>query len=214
MQRTKPKLGADAQGLAWTSSSPARDTSVARLTVNRHGVVEGKNRSADRLLRTNDGIWEQNGQLTAWNAGCCARLSRAIAAACDDQPKTGALVIDRRSGLLGFQVVVTPFGSADGAALVSITDPCDDGPDYAQILKSAYNLTGAEAAVAALVVQGSDVRQVAELREVSPFTVRTLLKRGFAKIGVTRQVDLVRLLLSGAFAHLGSRAGDTVDLRS
>jgi DNA-binding CsgD family transcriptional regulator len=214
MQRTTPILRADAQGFAGTGGSPGRDTSVARMTVNRFGVVEGKNRSADRILKTNDGIWEQNGQLTAWNPECSLHLSQAIAAACSEQPTDGALVIDRRSGLLGFQVVVTPFGATDGAALVSITDPCDDGPDYAKILRSAYHLTGAEAAVASLVVQGSDVRQVAALRGVSPFTVRTLLKRGFAKIGVTRQVDLVRLLLSGAFSHLGCRAPGPSDLSS
>lgn len=62
-------------------------------------------------------------------------------------------------------------------------------------LRELYDLTEAEAAVAAGVAMGLDRNQVALARAVTRSTVRWQLKRVFAKTGVSRQTDLVRLAL-------------------
>lgn len=62
-------------------------------------------------------------------------------------------------------------------------------------LLAAYGLTPAEARVAARLVKGETVDEVAFAHGVSRETVRTQIKSIYAKLGVSRQVDLLRLLL-------------------
>lgn len=65
-------------------------------------------------------------------------------------------------------------------------------------LMAIYRLTLAEAKVAIMVANGMAVKEIAEQNEVSVLTVRTQLKHVFDKMGVNRQQDIVKLLLSGA----------------
>jgi DNA-binding CsgD family transcriptional regulator len=56
-----------------------------------------------------------------------------------------------------------------------------------------YGLTPAEARVALHIIGGGDIASFAKAAGVSPGTVRSQLKAVFAKVGVSRQAELVRL---------------------
>ena len=58
-----------------------------------------------------------------------------------------------------------------------------------------YGLTLAEAQVASALAQGETVASIAKRRRVSVTTVRTQVRGIFHKTNVSRQADLIRLLL-------------------
>lgn len=83
----------------------------------------------------------------------------------------------------------------DGKAIVSL----DDAETIARRTESArevYGLSPAQVRLAALIVDGHDLGAAAGLLGVSVNTVRTQLRRIFAKTGVRSQPALVRALLS------------------
>jgi len=62
-------------------------------------------------------------------------------------------------------------------------------------LRSEFGLTAAEADVALEIVRGDGRDAAAERLGITMATVRTHLVRIFAKTGVSRQAELVRLIL-------------------
>lgn len=60
-------------------------------------------------------------------------------------------------------------------------------------LASVYGLTPAEARVALHVIDGGSLATYAQLAAVSVGTARTQLKSVFAKTGVSRQAELIKL---------------------
>lgn len=67
----------------------------------------------------------------------------------------------------------------------------------AEVIQALLDLTPAEARIARGIANGSTVEQLAGESRISPATVLVQLRSIFDKTGVSRQVDLVRLL-SGA----------------
>ncbi|MEP2606705.1 LuxR C-terminal-related transcriptional regulator, partial [Marinobacter sp.] len=49
----------------------------------------------------------------------------------------------------------------------------------------------------ARLVEGRSLSEIADLRQVSIYTARTQLKTIMNKLNISRQVDLVRLVMSG-----------------
>jgi len=114
----------------------------------------------------------------------------------------GALPIRRPSGRPPLSLVAVPaspaatlFSGILGAAVLFIADP-EAGPPAApaETLSVLYGLTPGEARTALLIAEGRAPKEVAQALEVSVDTVRTVLKRVFAKTGVDRQAALARLL--------------------
>jgi DNA-binding CsgD family transcriptional regulator len=60
----------------------------------------------------------------------------------------------------------------------------------------AYGLTQAEARVALASSSGETIAETAELLALSPNTIKTHLRRVFAKTATGRQAELVRLMAS------------------
>lgn len=87
----------------------------------------------------------------------------------------------------------------DAAAVaVFVSDPDAVLPTLPDVLCQTYRLTKAEAQLTAALAQGLTLVEVAQQRGLSMNTVRTQLKSASAKVGVRRQADLVRVVLSGA----------------
>jgi DNA-binding CsgD family transcriptional regulator/PAS domain-containing protein len=87
-------------------------------------------------------------------------------------------------------------GGAAMALFLSDVDHAAETP--ASVLLRLYGLTPAEARVAGEVLRGSGIDEAAHRLGLKRETIRTHLKHIFAKVGTTRQADLVRLLLTGA----------------
>ncbi|HEX4986739.1 MAG TPA: PAS domain-containing protein [Burkholderiales bacterium] len=69
-------------------------------------------------------------------------------------------------------------------------------PDI-ELLRLRYKLTAAEAGLARSLLAGKTIVEHSRERDVSPSTTRTQLQSLLDKVGVRRQVDLIRVLAAG-----------------
>jgi DNA-binding CsgD family transcriptional regulator len=184
----------------------------AALLLDGQGAIIQINTAAEELLRKGDGLHVRRTDglsLAAHSTDDSMRLShdvkRALAVARgEEQRLNGALQISRPSGLLPFQVVITPLPPAsfslweavNGGArvMVQMVDQHASPDAQAERLRSMVGLTAAEARVAALIAGGLSNMGVARALGVSTNTVKTHLVRCYDKTGVRSQAGLARLL--------------------
>ena len=84
---------------------------------------------------------------------------------------------------------------------VFISDPNLEQPISIENLVSVYSLTPSEAQVAISLANGHSIEEIAKLSHHSAHTIRSQLKSVFRKTGVSRQSELIKLLLTGPFAQ-------------
>ena len=90
----------------------------------------------------------------------------------------------------------------DGAKVaVFLSDPNMQQPISIDNLVSVYSLTPSEAQVAISLANGHSIDDIAESSHHSSHTIRSQLKSVFRKTGVSRQSELIKLLLTGPFAQ-------------
>jgi len=114
------------------------------------------------------------------------------------------LVVPRPGSLLPLLLRITPLTGRAAerfagltpvhGALISVLNPTHSAyPDLSKVLVS-LGLTSAQARVALLIAAGHGTRIAAEALAVGEETVRTHLKSVYARLGLSRQADLVRLV--------------------
>ncbi len=102
----------------------------------------------------------------------------------------------------GLQVQVMPARPSSEhwgectAVLVFVADPDAATPSRAVVLAELYGLTPLEARLADLFLSGKELKEAANALKLTYDTTRFHLKQIFRKTGTTRQIDLLRLLLS------------------
>jgi DNA-binding CsgD family transcriptional regulator len=79
-------------------------------------------------------------------------------------------------------------------AIVLVMDLQNGQPVDPALVRDVLGVTLGEARVAALVGAGLAPREAAEKLGITEETARTVLKRVFSKVGVSRQSELVTLL--------------------
>ncbi len=84
---------------------------------------------------------------------------------------------------------------------VFLTDPNLQQPISVDNLVSVYSLTPSEAQVAISLANGHSIDEIAKNSHHSAHTIRSQLKSVFRKTGVSRQSELIKLLLTGPFAQ-------------
>lgn len=82
----------------------------------------------------------------------------------------------------------------DGVLLL-LAEPANANVPAADLLRLLFDLTPAEARLARQLLEGQTLAQAAAVLNIAEATVRVHLRRVFAKTGVSRQAELVRLLL-------------------
>ena len=98
----------------------------------------------------------------------------------------------------------TPFGTSASTA-VFLNDPKTALRSLAQSLRMIYGMSPTEARLTEALISGLSPKEYAHDVGVSMNTVRTQIKASAAKVGATRQSDLVRLVLTGpAVLRFGS----------
>jgi DNA-binding CsgD family transcriptional regulator len=90
----------------------------------------------------------------------------------------------------------------DAAVLVFIIDPANRTSIPLPRIMDAYGLTQAEARVALAASSGKTIVEAAKLLELSPNTIKTHLRRVFAKTGRGRQAELAKLMASVGSVHI------------
>jgi len=128
----------------------------------------------------------------------------------DSWKQTKAIGITHPDVKATLPVLVTPMHAHEltsdikheGAKVaVFISDPNQEQPISTESLMSVYDLSQSEAQVAIGIVNGLSIEEIASGTFRSVHTIRSQLKAVFGKIGVSRQNDLIKLLLTGPFAH-------------
>jgi DNA-binding CsgD family transcriptional regulator len=76
-----------------------------------------------------------------------------------------------------------------------VSNPGQQSEASEQLLTQLFGLTRAEAALATQLSRGLPLQEAADALHISLHTARTQLKAIFAKTGVSRQAELIRLLV-------------------
>jgi DNA-binding CsgD family transcriptional regulator len=159
------------------------------------------NAKAQRLLERGDGFQLIDKRIKP-DDPATARKLEAMAAGRSEHPSINFSVTGRdgqRFVLQALAVSAEQSGQfaahASGAALMIIGGQrIDITQTSVQALQSGFGLTGAEARLAAFLLEGSGVRGYAHSRGVSLEAGKYLLKSIYAKTGLSNQTELIALL--------------------
>ena len=113
------------------------------------------------------------------------------------------MLVRRPSALASLVVHVMPVRDREGAyrsrgvaALVLIVDPAVRARVEPALVQRVLGLTAVESEIAVLLAEGRAAPEIAAVTGRGYGTVRTHVKHMFAKLGVSRQVEVVRLVLA------------------
>ncbi|WP_296650774.1 helix-turn-helix transcriptional regulator [Paraburkholderia sp.] len=171
--------------------------------------VLSANRAAQGMTNTQRGLRiDSLGRLRAQMPEDDAKLQIALARATGlhgrERRSGTALGLGRLSSVTRISAMVTPVHEAttgideETAAIVFASDPDDGLCTPEELLCKIYGLTRHQARLAGWLMRGEDLKGYAQAHEVAYDTARSHLKQVFAKTGVRRQSDLIRILLSSA----------------
>ena len=181
------------------------NTRLGVIHLDRRGRVVAANDRARGLLRYGDGLSDRGGVLRARVPADRARLERLVAAALSpgDAAVSGSMLLRRSPVLPPFMVHVKPvsvrqvdFGARSVAALVLLIEPGRLPRLDPDLVATTLGLTPAESRVAVWLAEGRTVREIVVATGRKENTIRWHLRQICSKLAISRQADLVRLVLS------------------
>ena len=197
-------VDARAQGASAVELLGSLRTGVIQL--DRRGRVAAANDVALELLRKNDGLSDRDGVLRAVVPAEDAKLSRLLAQALPFRGGvgvSGSMLVSRPRTSLRLELHVSPVDpgrpeerSSRMGALVLAVDPTRRGAMHVGRVGAILGLTPAESQVAVSLARAMTIRDIAVATGRSTTTVRWHLRRICTKLGISRQVELVRLVMS------------------
>lgn len=188
--------------------------SVATIILDEQGRLLNTNAVGKALLDQADGLSLKGQRLHIEGRDINKELQQALGTIIRAQQSGAtsvvrALRVPRPGGRSDLGLVIRPVptsewseGQSSPCAAVFISDPDLQESTSQQTLGELFELTPAEANVATLLARGLSLAQVSAAQGISQHTARAQLKSIFAKTGVSRQAELVRLVLKSA-ASLG-----------
>ena len=194
--------GAGALGATLTEMLDATGLGIIQLD-GRGRIVEANDRARD-LLRAGDRLLDRNGLLSARSPRDDDDLQKLLGRALPPfgvQGAGGSMVVRRSGALPPLVLHVNPVGPQESgypmspiAALVLVRDPAAGTDIDPAVVARALDLTEMESRVAAQLAQGMSVHEIAAATGRKESTIRSHVKRTFAKHGLSRQAELVRLV--------------------
>lgn len=181
---------------------------IGVLLADRRGRVIFANGAAETILRRRDGLMLTRDQLRAARSedterlACLIRGAARTALGAGDDP--GGIVLLGTSTGAPLSLLVSPcprVGLLEPAVLIFIATP-SDRPMEIRHLARFYGLTSAETRLLKAILDGERIADYAERAGSTLNTAKTHLKQIFAKTGIKRQTDLVRLLVSDPMLRL------------
>ena len=199
------------------ASNDARSEALARLTVativvSADGTILWTNAVADRLFQAGDAIQSVNGRLRSRRQPeVLSQMIFNCASPAVSATAPGGLLSLPRQHRLALSLLVGPLdatypglGRGHPAAIVFAHDPeMAEQIDEAALTK-LYNLTAAEARLAAAISAGERLQTFADRRGISLATVKSQLRQVLAKTGTGRQADLVANLTRNSILRMAS----------
>ena len=187
---------------------------VASIILDEQARVLSTNPVAQVLLDQGVGLSLKGQQLHIEGRDINKELQQAIGSIIRAQHQgepsvVKALRVPRSAGRSDLGLVVRPVpvsawseGQSSPSAVVFISDPDLHESASRQTLADLFQLTPAEANLAILMARGLSLAEVSEAQSISQHTARAQLKSIFAKTNVSRQAELVRLVITSV-ASLG-----------
>ena len=179
---------------------------IGVLHLERRGRIMEVNDRGRSILRHGDGLSDRNGMLRARAPDDQLRFERLVG---DALPAGGAAAVSgsmllRRSPVLPpFVVHVKPvgvpqrdYGARRVAAVVLIVEPGRQHRVSPDLVATTLQLTPTESRVAVWLAEGKSVRDIAEATGHTDRTIYWHLRQIYQKQSISRQVDLVRRVLS------------------
>ena len=192
-------LGASLEELLATTGSGV-------IQLDWRGRIVAANDRALSLLRTGDALFDEDGFLSARSPEDDAGLKRLLTRVLPPHGRRGAagsMTVRRPAALGPLRLHVHPVGRKDTeyrawpvAALMLVVDQGSATRIDPNLVAAALGLTPTEGRVAAQLAEGRTVGEIASATGRKVSTIRTHVRHIFTKHGITRQVDLVRLVLS------------------
>lgn len=181
--------------------------------VNGHQHIARMNEAAEAMLaRPDSPLTVNGGTIAASNPSDAQELQRLVADACSlpdgAMPGTGGTLMvpsdHKRSDLTRLVLSVAPFVDArayglasERCAVIMVTEVARRIPDgFEAHVRSLFDLTSAEARLAAALASGRTLKEAAASSNVTVKTCRTYLERIFSKTRTRQQSELVALLKS------------------
>jgi DNA-binding NarL/FixJ family response regulator len=201
-----------ADAAAASGGVPPQAAALGVATLNRlpTGVVVVDRRAHVLFMNSRGAEYMAGGHgFTLGPTGTCrasrpaetADLHRLIEATIDraDSAEARAISVSRTEDERPLSVIVAPLVASPGAnpvAVLLVGDPDNQTLPSVETVTRLFELTDAEARLALALAEGQRIEEAAEVLGITLSSARTYLKRIFGKTGVTRQAELVRLVMA------------------
>ena len=182
------------------------NTRIGVIYLDRRGRIVEANDRALEFIGRNNGLLDRDGYLRARRPTDDAALQTLLAQALPSfggGVTGGSMTVGRSPGRHRLVVHVSPvtsqqaeFSAQRVAALALIVEPGSHPRIDADHVGSVLGLTPAESRLAVWLAEGKTVREIAAETRRRESSVRWLIKQVYNKQGISRQADLVRLVLS------------------
>jgi len=173
------------------------------------------NPTAEAIIEAHPGLYLDDGDLILTNTEDEKNLRKTIIDSAEIDPddswkQSVAIGVTHPDVPAPLPLLVTPMHAHmitsdldyEGAKVaVFISDPNLQQPISVENLVSVYSLTPSEAQVAISLSNGHSIEEIANNSHHSTHTIRSQLKSVFRKTGVSRQSELIKMLLTGPFAQ-------------
>jgi DNA-binding CsgD family transcriptional regulator len=176
------------------------------ILTDKRGVTY-MNSSAKALIDSGDAMRIKDNKLCLAKARDGGALEQALSQSLNGiaSPTTGsyAVAIPRTdaAGVLANVLPLSwrdgpnPLAAMSGTAAVLIQDASQPPQFEGEALARLYRLTPTELQVALEIARGKTLQDIADTLSITMNTIKTHLKHIFAKTGVTRQGELMRLIM-------------------
>jgi DNA-binding CsgD family transcriptional regulator/PAS domain-containing protein len=177
---------------------------IGVIVLDDTGQLSRANPTACQLLERADGLRLAGRHLAATTLAETRDLQRLLAGARDHPGRVAAMCLSRPSGCRKLAAVVRgfpPAQTADGRAramvAIFLRDPDAAAEPALDIARQLFDFTPAEAQLAIELLNGLSLDEAAGKLGILRNTGRAHLRAIFSKTGVTRQSELIRILLNG-----------------
>jgi DNA-binding CsgD family transcriptional regulator len=180
---------------------------VGAIILDESAQIRRTNKAAQELLRQDDRVHDDGGRLRVGdpveNTAFRAMLEEVMQAHQRAEPsfvRVFRLQGEADSPALGMLLKPLPLvdasdGSRNPSVAIFISDPGKRRETPRAVLMELFGLTRAEARLAMQLADGATLDEAARKLHISRNTVKTHLSSVFSKTGVTRQTQLVQLIL-------------------
>lgn len=180
---------------------------TAIVELDRKGCVLRANRAAEAVVLAADGLAIREGRLEIADSSAARQFERMLRLSmkvadrgvyADAGPAT--MQVARPSGRRAYELSLAPLsrgalGVGGPAVLVFISDPEARAKSIGEVVRGMFGLTPAEARVAVSLADGKSIADIADMFGRSKHTIRDQTRAILGKTGVSRQAELVALLL-------------------